>query len=253
MHVLALFVSFILAANGSFFPLFDGSLPDDSLFDPNQEKLDAAFMEDLSGPESQLDLGGFFDDPNDPASEQAFSNSDEYGSDVGSSYLIGTMKTNDVCESDDGDGGVGGLQPSRQKKRAEGFCSTDQKDQIGQQDTDSENSTEGSIINELPNDDETSPMLDGIPLVDFRSINRNIGYCPKFFYDPLGIPVCGSADPADITKTPLNYYNLNHAMRRMIISSYLFFLFLSPSNPSPNPQMLSFRRWIPHWKATNNT
>lgn len=225
MHTFALLISFILAAKGSLFPLFDWLLPNDSVVDPHQEKLDADFMKKPTSSESYVGLGSFFDDPEYPALERASSDLDDHGGGASSSYLTGTFNTNDDCEPDND-----GLQISHKRHRVERLCPADQKFKNNQENPDGGKADEGTSGNEMPNSDDNSlfPLLDGIPLVDFSSINRNIGYCPEFFYGLLVIPVCASADPAYIKKILLIYYNLDHAMRGMIISylSPCFVLFL---------------------------
>ena len=215
MLVFILLISFIVAANGSLFPQSDWLLPDDSVLDSYQENLYTDFIEESSNSGSHSGSGTLFDDLENLTIEQANSDSDDYGGDASSSYLAGTININADCESYEE-----GVQPSRKKPRAESFCPADQKLKNSQEDPDGERSDEDIIGNEMPKGDNTRPfhLLDGIPLVDFHSIDRQFGYCPEFFYGLLIIPVCASADPAYIKKTLLVYYNLNHAMRGIFFS-----------------------------------
>lgn len=204
MHVFALFTSFVLATNGSLFLLPDWSPPSDFILDPLQQTLDVDLAEDSSSPESHIGKGAFSDDLEDPKLEQAISDLNDHGGDAGSLYFAGTINTNDNCRPDDDDDD---LQPLRKKTRAESSCPTDPGGEAREENTG----------NRMPKTD-FFPLEGSTPWVDFNSIDRNIGYCPAFFYDILLIPVCASADEAYIKKNHLGYYNLDHAMRGMIIS-----------------------------------
>ena len=219
MLIFIIFISLTLAANENLFTLSDGSLPNDSVLDSHVEKLDTDFMKEPSSLGSHLDSAAFFDDPENPFFEQADSDSDDHGSDSNSRYFAETGNFKYDCASS-----KEGLQPSRKKPRAEKFCPIDQNLKNSQQDAAGGSSDEGNTGSENPGDDDSSPLHlpADIPLVDFNSIDRNIGYCPEFFYGLLAIPVCASADPASIKKISLVYYNLDHAMRGTIIS-YLEF------------------------------
>jgi hypothetical protein len=111
-------------------------------------------------------------------------------------------------------------------RAARSFCSTDQKPKKNQQDQDLSNKNRDDEDDanpeiEIPDNSDDDPsrflILDGIPLVDFRSISRDHGaYCPTFFYDTLTIPVCASENRDHITKSYGVYYNLYRAMLSML-------------------------------------
>lgn len=215
MLIFNLFIPFTLAANGD---LFDWSLPNDSVLDFHADKSDTDFMKESSSLGSHLGSATFIDDPKIPFFEQANSDLDDHGSDSNSPYFAGTANFNYDCASPEE-----GLQSTRKKARAEKFCPADQNLKDSQQDTAGGRSDGGTTGSEIPKNGDSS-LADGIPLVDFNSIDRNIGYCPEFFYGLLAVPVCASADPASIKRITLLYYNLEHAMRGTIIL-YLGFWF----------------------------
>lgn len=217
MLIFALFISFTLAANASLLSLFDWLSPNDSVLDPYQEKSNTDFVKESSSPGSYSGSGAFFDGPEYPPFEHADSNVDIHPGDADSPYLAGTINNDADCPSYEEM-----LQPSRKKPRAESFCPSDQNLKNNQQDAAGERSDEGNTESEISESEDTSfsHLPDDIPLLDFNSIDRTIGYCPEVFYGFLTIPVCASADPAYIKTTLLVYYNLDHAMRGIIISLF---------------------------------
>lgn len=200
MLIFNLFISFALAANGDLFTLSEWSLPNDPGLDSLMEKSDTDFMKKLSSPGPYSSSGALFDDPENPLFEPANLDLDDHGSASSAPSLAGTISPNGDCESYED-----GLQPSRKRPRAAKFCPTDQNIKNNQQDAAGERSDEGSTGSDIPKGDDTNlfHLPDSIPLVDFNSIDRNIGYCPEFFYGLLAIPVCASADPAFIKKALL--------------------------------------------------
>ena len=224
MLVFTLFISFFLATDGGLLPQFDWFLPDESVLDSHKENLYTDFIEESSSWGSPSGSATIFDDLENLTLEQPNPDFDDYGDDASSSYLADMIGINADCESY-GDG----VQPSRKKPRAERSCPADQKLRNSQQDPDGETSDERITGNEMPKGDNTRrlQLLDGLPLVDFHSMDRQIGYCPEYFYGLLVIPVCASADPAYIKKILPVYYNLDHAMRSMIFSCFLTFFWLN--------------------------
>lgn len=215
MHSFALFLSVFLVADGVSFAQVNWLTDDGSLFDTGSPESDlsvGSLSLDIPSISAALpDSPGIFAPEEDPLN---------FDDDADSMFLAGT--TNNDCGSS--------ADLLRGKLRARGsFCAVNQQPKAGQGDRESQ--LGGGIIDSGQSNDDTvsQPILDGTPLVDYKSLDRNFGYCPSDFYSTLSIPVCASDDPA-LTRKSFGalgvYYNLDHAMLGMI-TSYHFTITLT--------------------------
>jgi hypothetical protein len=203
MDFFTLFVSVFFFADGISFAQVDWSADDGSLFGTGSGPpvldvpVGSLSLESSSNSGALLDDLGIFAPGEDPFN---------FDDDVDSMFLAGSTKND--CGSNTG--------LFRGKLRARDSCAVDQKPKASQEDRESQ--LGGGIFDSDKPKDSTlpRPILDGIPLVDFRSVDRNFGYCPTVFYDALSLPVCASDDPSHIRKSFGVYYSLNYAMLGMI-------------------------------------
>lgn len=233
MHLLALFGLICLIANRASSADLHWFLTDKSNVESSLETSEPDFMEASLSPKPFLSSGIFlnvFDGDTD-------NNDDD---DASSLFLAEITTSNNACENNVS------LQPLSRKLRARNSCPINQVPRVDQHHPNSQIGNDANMEDGLSNNDDKTPLfqLNGIPLVDFRSIDRKIGYCPGDFYHVLIIPVCASENPADIRKSFGLYYNLDHAMRGMVVFSQFHFL----STESKNPEDLDrlFRDLVPH-------
>ncbi len=228
MHLFSIFSSIILFADAKSFAQLDWTIDEDYISHITlQPSLEPDILAESSwstassqwGPSGDFFLDDFRD-TNPIPEDILFLDVDV--DDANSIALFEETTNNSLfCEHNDN------LPVPGKARAARSFCSTDQKPKENQQDQDLNNNNnrddedDANPEIEIPNsdDDDTSRfhILDGIPLVDFRSISRDHGaYCPTFFYDTLIIPVCASENRDDIKKSYGVYYDLYRAMLSML-------------------------------------